>query len=218
MSAATEPGLRSKRGSPSGSLSRRPIAIGFSRDVVDPVLQDAGHLAAQELILRLLVRAGWRGRFEAASDPDAPRQSTDLELTAADGQVVLVEVWNRLDDLGAAVRSSDRKLADVGSRRGRNPSVRSCWLLVDTAANRELVRRHPMILRARFSGSSVGLVRALSTGSAAPTAPASPGSMSLPAAFANSDFPAHSPDRLRSQGAGALMKRSGRDRLPRGRR
>lgn len=144
----------------------RPIAIGFSRDVVEP-LADAGHLAAQELLLRLATRAGWRGRFEVPSDPRSPGHSTDIVLERP-GEIVLVEIWNRLDDLGAAVRSSDRKLAHVAAT-GRRPS--SCWLLVDTAANRAIVRRYPTILRARFSASSVGWVRALVTGGPTPAAP-----------------------------------------------
>lgn len=154
-----------------GIALRRPISIGFSRDVVDPALQDAGHLAAQELMLRLASQADWQGRFEAPSDPGAPRYSTDIELSRAGGRIVLVEIWNRLDDLGAAVRSSDRKLADLEHRRPRAESVLSCWLLIDTSANHDLVRRYPSILRARFRGSSAGWVDALMTGATAPMHP-----------------------------------------------
>ncbi len=141
-----------------GMALERPVAIGFSRDIVDPLPADAGHLAAQELLLRIATAAGWTGRFEAPSRPDGPRHATDVVLTAADGVTVLVEIWNRLDDLGAAVRSSDRKLADVTSAIASRPSV-ACWLLVDNAANREIVRRYPAILRSRFGGSSSAWVR-----------------------------------------------------------
>jgi transcriptional regulator with XRE-family HTH domain len=151
-----------------GIALNRPMAIGFSRDVVDPLPQDAGHLAAQELVLRLTTAAGWTGRFEAPSDRLDPRHSTDLVLTSQHGRIVLIEIWNRLDDLGAAVRSSDRKIADV-SRPG--PAVGSCWLLVDTAANREIVRRYPSIVRARFAGSSNGWVAALTRGATPPQRP-----------------------------------------------
>lgn len=143
----------------------RPIAIGFSRDVVDP-LADARHLAAQELVLRLASKAGWRGRFEAPSDPRVPSLSTDLVLERRD-DLVLVEIWNRLEDLGAAVRSSDRKLADVVAT-GR--VARSCWLFVDTAANRAIVRRYPTILRARFAGSSAAWADALTSDASVPPA------------------------------------------------
>ena len=149
----------------------RPIAIGFTRDVVDPLPRDRGHLEAQELVLRLAVAAGWHGRFEAASDPIMPSHSTDVRLTAPGRPMVLVEIWNRFDDLGAAVRSTDRKLADF-LQYGDDPrAVLSCWLLVDTAANREIVRRYPAILRARFRGSSAGWVSAFTTGASGPTRP-----------------------------------------------
>ena len=152
-----------------GIAPRRPIVIGFSRDVVDPLPQDRGHLSAQELVLRVAIAAGWHARFEAPSDPLAPRYSTDVELTADGRPMLLLEIWNRLDDLGAAVRSSDRKVADIVLRHGDPRAVRSCWLLIDTAANRELVRRYPAILRARFAGSSAGWVSALTSGAPAPT-------------------------------------------------
>ena len=151
-----------------GIALHRPIAIGFSRDIADPLPQDAGHLAAQELLLRLTTAAGWRGHFEAPSDPLDPLYSTDLALTSPYGRIVLAEIWNRLDDLGGAVRSSDRKLAEV-SRPG--PVVGSCWLLVDTAANREIVRRYPSIIRARFAGSSHGWVAAMMRGATPPRRP-----------------------------------------------
>jgi transcriptional regulator with XRE-family HTH domain len=146
----------------------RAIAIGFSRDVAEP-LSDAGHLAAQELLIRLARAAGWRVAFEAPSDPRAPGHSTDVELSRSDRGIVLVEIWNRLDDLGAAARSSDRKEGDVRARR--RSAIGSCWLLVDTAANRAIVRRFPAILRARFPAASSRWVDTLSTGTIPPVAP-----------------------------------------------
>jgi transcriptional regulator with XRE-family HTH domain len=142
-----------------GIALERPVAIGFSRDVVEP-LSDAGHLEAQELLIRLASGAGWTASFEAPSNPREPRHSTDVLLRRA-GVTVLAEIWNRLDDLGAAVRSSDRKLA-------ASPAARSLWLFVDTAANRQIVRRYPAILRSRFSGSSTRWIAAIGTGAAPP--------------------------------------------------
>jgi transcriptional regulator with XRE-family HTH domain len=80
----------------------RPVAIGFSRDTVASLL-DAGHLAAQELLIRLVTAAGWQAAFEAPSNPADPRHVTDVVLGSARPAIVLVEIWNRLDDLGAAV-------------------------------------------------------------------------------------------------------------------
>jgi len=141
----------------------RPIAIAFSRDVVEP-LRDAGHLAAQELLIRLSRSAGWHASFEARTELASAALSTDV-LLERNGAIVLVEIWNRLDDLGAAVRSSDRKLA-AGA-----PSARSVWLLVDTAANHAVAKRYPAILRARFGAPSALWVTALVGGNTPPDGP-----------------------------------------------
>jgi transcriptional regulator with XRE-family HTH domain len=151
-----------------GIALERPVAIGFGRDTVAP-LQDAGHLAAQELLIRLATAAGWQATFEAPSTPADPRHVTDVVLRRSGPAMVLAEVWNRLDDLGACARSSDRKLAEVRARE-RGP-VTICWLLADTAANRALVHRDPAILRARFTGSSGAWVRALVAGELLPSEP-----------------------------------------------
>ena len=146
-----------------GIALERPIAIGFTRDVVQP-LNDAGHLAAQELVARIAIAAGWRAAIESPDDPRAPTGSTDLRLDRSNLRV-LTEIWNRVDDLGAAVRSSDRKL-------GRAPAgTRVLWLLVDTAANHAIVRRYPTVLRARFPGSSAAWVRAVSARTDPPAEP-----------------------------------------------
>ena len=145
-----------------GMALERPVAIGFSRDVVDP-LSDAGHLAAQELVARLASAAGWRVGFEAPDDPRAPTGHTDLRLERTD-RLVLVEIWNRIDDLGASVRASDRKV-------GRHEHATTLWLLLDTAANRRIVREYPAIFRARFRGSSSAWIRALTSGSLPPSEP-----------------------------------------------
>jgi transcriptional regulator with XRE-family HTH domain len=147
----------------------RPIAIGFSRDAVDPLPHEAGHLGAQELVLRLATSGGWRGRFEAPSRPLDPTHSTDVRLERDGGVVGLIEIWNRLDDLGAAVRSSDRKLADVAI--AGSAAVASCWLLADTAANQAIVHRYPRIFRARFGGSSARWILAITSGTPGPLQP-----------------------------------------------
>jgi hypothetical protein len=46
------------------------------------------------------------------------------------------------------------------------------WLLVDSTANRVLVRRYPEVLRARFGGSSVAFARCLADGTPPPSVPA----------------------------------------------
>jgi transcriptional regulator with XRE-family HTH domain len=153
-----------------GMALDRPIAIGFSRDVADPLPRDAGHLLAQELVLTLAEKTGRVARFELATRPMNPTFSVDVALRDRDGTLILVEIWNRLDDLGAAVRSTDRKVADLAADTSSTPVV-SCWVLVDSAANREIGRRYPAILRTRFAGSSAAWVNALSTGQPIPREP-----------------------------------------------
>lgn len=139
-----------------GIALQRPISIAFSRDVAQP-LNDAGHLEAQELVLRLATAAGWRAAFEARTETTLSQLSTDLVLER-DRDRVLVEIWNRLDDLGASVRSTDRKLAAAP------PGSKCLWLLVDTAANHAIVRRYPAVFRARFPSSSTHWVEAIAAG------------------------------------------------------
>ena len=154
----------------------RPLAVGFSRDVADPAPKDAGHLAAQELILRLAAATGRTARFELMTRPSNPSRSVDVgEIDRRNRVLILLEIWNRLDDIGGATRATDRKVAEAAALTlapGGPLRVAGCWVLVDTAANREIVRRYPAILRARFGGSSAAWVRALVDGS---TPPAEPG-------------------------------------------
>jgi transcriptional regulator with XRE-family HTH domain len=153
----------------------RPLAAGFSRDVADPQPRDAGHLAAQELVLRLGASTGRTGQFELPTRPANPSHSIDIcLLDACDRLLILIEIWNRLEDLGAAARSTSRKIAeatDLAAFREPPDRVAACWLLIDSAANRVLVRLYPEIFRSRFPGSSAGWVRALTSGHTPPDRP-----------------------------------------------
>ena len=161
-----------------GAALGRPLAVTFSRDVEPPEPRDAGHLAAQELVLRMARLHGRAASFELPTRPADPVRSTDVGLRDdAHRTLILVEIWNRLDDLGAAARATDRKFAEAAApalfagEDGEPYRVASCWLLVDTAANRRLVARYPEILRTRFPGSSVAWARALTDGTPPPMKP-----------------------------------------------
>jgi transcriptional regulator with XRE-family HTH domain len=164
----------------------RPLAVSFSRDVDPTALpRDAGHLRAQELVLRLARRHGRHATFELPTRPADPQRSVDIGIRDDRSRLlILVEVWNRLDDLGAAARSQSRKVAEadglaavLGAEAGEIAAddspygVRSCWVLVDTAANRALVAAYPEVIRGRLPGSSRGWVRALSEGTLPPDEP-----------------------------------------------
>ena len=161
-----------------GAALGRPLAVAFSRDIDEPEPRGAGHLAAQELVLRLARLHGRTASFELPTRPADPARSTDVGLR--DDRLralILVEIWNRLDDLGAAARASDRKVVEASAHAefagaDQQPyRVASCWLLVDTAANRRIVVRYPEILRTRFPGSSLRWARALANGTAPPAEP-----------------------------------------------
>jgi transcriptional regulator with XRE-family HTH domain len=158
-----------------GMALDRPFAAGFSRELsLSPEPTDAGHLAAQELVLRLARSSGRVGLFELPTRPSL-RDSGSTDVGIRDDRnraLILIEIWNRLMDLGSASRSSRRKqleAADLAAFRGYR--VASCWLFVDTAANRELVRRYPEVLRAQFPGSSLAWVRCLVEGAVPPRRP-----------------------------------------------
>jgi transcriptional regulator with XRE-family HTH domain len=159
-----------------GAALGRPLAVAFSRDLdVNPA--DAGHLEAQEFILRLARETGRAATFELPTRPESPGHSVDVGIRDDPNRtLILNEIWNRFDDMGRATRSTDRKVAEAAALAavmgGDRPyRVAWCWLLVDNAANRALVTRYPEILAVRFLGSSYSWVRALSTGQPAPTDP-----------------------------------------------
>jgi transcriptional regulator with XRE-family HTH domain len=161
-----------------GAALARPLAVSFSRDIDPPEPRDAGHLAAQELVLRLARSHGRTASFELPTRPADPARSSDIGLRDdANRTLIVVEIWNRLDDIGAAARATDRKVAEAeapaafSGEDGAPYRVASCWLLVDTASNRRLVGAYPEIFRTRFPGSSAGWARALAEGAAPPIEP-----------------------------------------------
>ena len=150
----------------------------FGRDPL-AVLADAGHLDIQELILRVARPAGWEERaFEARSHGWRSERSTDVRLVDRKGRrLVINECWNTFGDLGAATRSSDRKLRDAEqlavATAGDGPpfEVGLCWIVRDTAANRALINRYRHIFESRFPGSSQAWVKAITAGGPIPSQP-----------------------------------------------
>ena len=89
--------------------------------------------------------------------------------------LILGECCNTFGDVGAAARSSTRKLTDLGNlaiaRWGTEARVGLVWVVRATARNRALVARYPEIFASRFTGSSRAWVAALTAGAPPPTEP-----------------------------------------------
>ena len=163
-----------------GMAVGRPLAVRLSRDMHEELEpRDAGHLAAQELVVRLARGHGRSASVELATRPWDPAHAADVVLRD-DRQrlLVLIEIVNRAGDLGASLRASGRKAAEleryaiIAGGDGEPYRIAIGWLLVDSAANRGLIQRYPEVLRSRFGGSSFGLVRCLMDGWPAPAVPA----------------------------------------------
>jgi transcriptional regulator with XRE-family HTH domain len=152
-----------------------PLAIGFDRDLRDEVA-DAGHLAIQEVVLRLARAAGYSTQFELPTRPNEPWRSADVALGKEEQhRAIEIECWNTFGDVGAAVRSSRRKVVEIGQlavgRWGPEASAGLVWVVRDTARNRALINRYPEVFATTFTGSSHAWVRCLTTGFPPPDGP-----------------------------------------------
>ena len=154
----------------------RPLVVTLQRDTTGETA-DAGHLAIQELVLRLGRAAGYAASFELPTRPAESWRSADVGLRDDPRRrLILVECWNTIGDVGAASRASERKRADAealtAARWGEEPTTTGvAWVVRATARNRALVARHPEVFAARFPGSSAGWLRALLQGMAPPGQP-----------------------------------------------
>jgi transcriptional regulator with XRE-family HTH domain len=150
----------------------RPLAVGFSRPLGEPHgPADAGHLEIQEHVLRLAHATGRQGTFELPTRPSDPTRSTDVGLRDDRLRVrILAECWNTFGDLGAAIRTTNRKTAEAAATWPED-RVATVWIVRASAANRRLLATYPHIVDAAFPGSSRAWVRALTEGTEPPPEP-----------------------------------------------
>ena len=96
------------------------------------------------------------GRVRADYEALEPARSIDVGLIDdRHRRVVVDECWNTFGDIGAAARSSDRKVAEAEAlavaRWGDvEHHVGLVWIVRATAANRALVARYPEVFAARI--------------------------------------------------------------------
>lgn len=157
------------------SFLELPLRVEVGRDAIaEPA--DAGHLRIQELMLRLGRAGGYLRTFELTTKPADPSRSVDVNLRDdIHRRLLRIECVNTFGDIGAAVRSSDRKGADcqglaIAIGHGQPYAVHSCWVVRATRRNRSILARYPELFASRFPGSSNGWVRALTTASQPPAA------------------------------------------------
>ncbi len=150
-----------------------PFTVELGRDArQEPA--DAGHLAVQELALRIGRAAGYRRTYEMPTKPADPSLSTDVGLIDdANRRLLLVECVNTFGNINASIRSSDRKRAEAGALaisigHGAPYAVFSCWIVRATRRNRQPLAQYPELFAARFRGSSRRWIGALTTGSEPP--------------------------------------------------
>lgn len=155
----------------------RPLAVTLTRHLGEPRgPADAGHLEIQEHMLTLGRATGRHGTFELPTRPAEPARSTDVGLRDDRHRVLIqTECWNTFGDLGAAIRSTNRKTAGAQAHAtATTPAdndpyrVATVWIVRATAANRDLLARYPSIIDAAFPGSSRHWHRALQVGTEPP--------------------------------------------------
>ncbi len=152
-----------------------PLKFELGRDALEEP-RDAGHLKIQELMLRLGRQTDRQRTFELATKPATPAHSVDVGLVDDRHRALIrIECVNTFGDVGAAVRSSDRKRAEaealaISIGHGEPFSVHECWVIRASRRNRELVAHYPELFASRFPGSSREWVAALTTRGVRPPA------------------------------------------------
>lgn len=154
---------------------RVPVRVELGRDPLHGPA-DAGHLAIQELLVRLARATAGATLVELQLGPTDRSLSIDVcVLRRTLGELIVQEAWSRIGDVGAGWRSFDRKLTLAREAAGAFPQppkvVTGVWVIRATRANRELLATYPALFAARFPGSSRAWVRALVAGAPAPREP-----------------------------------------------
>ncbi len=134
--------------------------------------RDIEHVRRQSALVDIARGGGWTALPELALDHGAIRsRSVDVALLRRQRrEAVVVEVWDWFDDVGAALRGLDGKVAALDLRltgdSGPSPErdrwrSRGVFVVRETRRNRALVDELRPLFAARFPGSSVGWLRSI---------------------------------------------------------
>jgi transcriptional regulator with XRE-family HTH domain len=127
--------------------------------------RDIQHLRRQSALISIATPGGWRALPELRLDQDARwSRSIDVALVRrATGEAVVAEIWNWFDDVGAALRGLDGKVAALRDQLdpGVEWTVRGLFIVRDTRRNRKLTTELASMFAARFTGSPTQWLRAL---------------------------------------------------------
>jgi len=131
--------------------------------------RDYEHLKRQQLVVIAAASGGWTPMVEAQVDR-APQPSRSIDVLLGRGakrEAIVVEVWDWLDDLGAALRGIDRKVASLRGQLAARPGgagewrVSGLWVVRGTRRNRELAAEFRHLFTSRFPVSTTDWSRAL---------------------------------------------------------
>jgi len=135
--------------------------------------RDLEHLRRQNAVIEIARAGGWQALPELAIDPDVARsRSIDVALIRKPlGEAAAIEIWDWIADGGAALRSFDAKVSALGTHLDRERPLagvgawktRGLFVVRDTNRNRVLISDLRALFAARFCGSSVAWLGALTS-------------------------------------------------------
>jgi transcriptional regulator with XRE-family HTH domain len=135
--------------------------------------RDLEHLRRQNAVIEIARAGGWEALPELAIDPDVVRsRSIDVALTRKHlGEAAAIEIWDWIADGGAALRSFDAKVNALSTHLDRHQpladagawTARGLFIVRDTSRNRVLISELRALFAARFGGSSVAWLAALTS-------------------------------------------------------
>jgi len=127
--------------------------------------RDIEHARRQSALISFAAPGGWRSLPELRLDQETRwSRSIDVALVRhATGEAVVAEIWNWFEDVGAALRGLDGKVAPL--REQLDPrvewTVRGLFIVRDTRRNRALIAELGPMFAARFPGNARAWLRAL---------------------------------------------------------